>query len=496
MLSQLPILQVITPLVAAAFCVLLSNRRLVALHIPRSLALITVSVCFVFAILLLIEVFETGVISYALGGWATPWGIEYRLDKLNTFVLVFIASSALLILTFFGSLIKNQLPAEQVGLFYAAFLLNIAGLFGILITGDVFNLFVFIEIASLSSYALIALGTNRKALYGAYRYLIFGTIGATFFLIGVGFLYAVTGTLNMTDLYNQLPQLENSNTVKVALAFIVIGIALKCALFPLHGWLSDAYSYAPTVIATFFAGTSTKVFIYVLIRFIYSVFGADYVFNTIHLNNVLLPMALLAMLYGSFIAMRLDHIQAVLAYSSIAQIGYIILGISLNSLTGMTATLIHMFNHALIKTTLFTCTATMLYCLGSFSIQENTGRGKQIPWVMAAFILAGLSLIGVPGTAGFISKWYLIQAALEQQLWLVAFVVVIASLMAVGYILKIVETLCLKPAVGLISNARITPKMLLILLLLFASLNVFFGLSTNINVGFASSAANFILNIQ
>ncbi len=237
--------------------------------------------------------------SYAIGNWPPPWGIEYRIDAANSFLLVLLGLVATVVALYARTSVAAEVPDEQRYLFYAMYCLCLAGLAGITVTGDAFNVFVFLEISSLSSYVLIALGRDRRALLAAYQYLILGTIGATFIVIGIGLLYLVTGTLNIRDIATRIGAVEETRPVLAALAFLTVGISLKAALFPLHMWLPGAYAYAPSAVSSFLAATATKVSLYVLLRFYFSVFGAAYVFGALPMGNILLGLSLAAMFIAS-----------------------------------------------------------------------------------------------------------------------------------------------------------------------------------------------------
>ena len=238
--TQLPALQVVVPLIAAPLCLLLSRRSIV-----WAVAFLASAASFVVAVLLLVRVLEEDIVSYNFGGWAAPWGIEYRVDVVNAFVLIIVTAISTLVLFFARQSVRQEVEGKKQPLFYSAWLLCLTGLTGIVITGDAFNLFVFLEISSLSSYVLIAFVKDRRALKASYQYLVMVTIGATFILIGVGLLYMMTGTLNLADLSARLPAVSATRTVQTALAFLVVGIGLKLALFPLHLWLPNAYAFAP-----------------------------------------------------------------------------------------------------------------------------------------------------------------------------------------------------------------------------------------------------------
>ena len=416
--------------------------------------------------------------------------------------MIIVASIGAIVITFARDSVLKEIAEDRIYLFYTAFLLNITGLFGVVVTGDVFNLFVFIEISSLSSYALISLGKSRRSLVAAYRYLVLGTIGATFILIGIGFLYVITGTLNIADLRIRLQDVESARTVITALAFLTVGISIKFALFPLHAWLPDAYTYAPSIVSAFLASTTTKVFIYVLLRFLFSVFGVEFVFNLISIDKIFLASALLAIFSGSIAAIYQSNIKRMLAYSSIAQIGYMIFGISLVSVTGMLGGIIHLFNHALMKAALFLCMACVYYRLNDTSIESFRGIGRKMPWTMAAFVVGGLSLVGVPLTVGFISKWYLVQAALEQgSLWL-AIAILAGSLLALVYIWRVIEVAYFQQpetnggTAGNQHAIKEVPLVMLVPLWILIIANLYFGINAELTTGLARQAANFLLGIN
>ena len=388
---------------------------------------------------LLLRVWDEGVIRYALGGWPAPYGIEYRIDLASAFVALIVAVIGAIAIPYARTSIAREVAEDRAPLFYTAFILSLTGLLGISITGDVFNVFVFLEISSLSAYSMIALGQDRRALTAAYQYLIMGSTGATFIVIGIGLMYVMTGTLNMVDLAERLPQVADNRTIPVAFTFLTVGITLKLALFPLHLWLPNAYTFAPSAVTAFMASTATKVSVYLLLRFFFTIFGFQFSFERMQLDMVLMPLALVAILAMSLVAIYQANVKRLLAFSSVAQIGYMVLGISFGSVLGVTAGILHLFNHALMKGALFMAMGCVMYRIGSVRIEKMAGLGKAMPWTMAAFVLAGLSLIGVPLTVGFVSKWYLVQAALERDQWAVAGVVMVGSLMALVYIWKVVE---------------------------------------------------------
>ena len=485
--DHLPILQVVVPLVLAPLCALVRNRRLAwGMAAAGSVSSLVVS------LRLLSAVMASGPISYAIGDWAPPFGIEYRIDVVNAWVLVVVSTIAAAVAFYARVSVQAEVGDRRIPLFYAAYLLCLSGLLGIAATGDVFNVFVFLEISSLSAYALISLGRDRRALTSAFRYLIMGSVGATFIVIGIGLLYATTGTLNMEDLSEILPQVWDARTVKVAYGFLAVGLCLKLALFPLHLWLPNAYAFAPSAVTAFMAATATKVAVYMLLRFFLTIFGAAFSFGVMGLDRLLLLLALTAIFSMSLVAIFQANVKRLLAYSSVAQIGYMILGLSFASVTGLTATLLHLFNHALMKGALFMALGCVVYRIGSVHIDAMAGLGRRMPLTMAAFVAGGLSLVGVPLTVGFVSKWYLILGALERGWWPVAVLVLITSVMALVYVWRVVEVAYFKPPPDDEPIAE-APASLLVPTWALVALNVYLGIDAGRTIGVAEQAARTLM---
>ena len=490
MIEHLPALQVVIPLICAPLCMLVRYRDwswIVALF--GSWASLVISW------LLLQQVMDAGVISYHMGNWAPPLGIEYRIDFVNAFVLLIVSAIGAVVTPYARESVRAEFGTNRIYMFYTAYMLCLCGLLGVTITGDAFNLFVFLEISSLSSYVLIAMGKDRRALTAAYQYLVLGTIGATFIVIGIGLLYAETGTLNMADLAKRLADQPLSRTIGAAFGFLVVGISLKLALFPLHLWLPNAYTYAPSVVSAFLAATATKVAVYVLLRFLFTIFNVKLSFGVMPLDTILLVLAVIAMFAASAVAIFQTNLKRMLAYSSVAQIGYMILGISFANVNGLSAGIIHLFNHALIKGGMFLALGCIFYRIASVNINDMAGMGRRMPWTMGAFVVGGLGLIGVPLTVGFISKWYLVLGALERGWWFAAALVLLSSLLAVVYIWRVVEVAYLKPVPEDAPKIEDAPPAMLIPTWILIGASVYYGINTDLTVGVAKQAAQQLLGV-
>jgi len=491
MMDQLPALQVMLPLVMAPLIVIIR-------HPLWSWALATITsvlACWV-SWLLLQQVVDGSVIRYAIGGWEAPTGIEFYIDRANAGVALLVSGLSSLVLVYAYHSIKRTVDTSRHYLFYAGWLLCLTGLIGMVITGDAFNVFVFLEISSLSTYMLIAFGSDRQALVASFRYLVMGSVGASFILIGIGFLYAATGTLNMVDLAARIPDSESPRAVLVAFSFLTVGLMIKAAVFPLHGWLLNAYHHAPIAVTAFLAGTATKVSLYILVRMFFSIFGDEYSFGTMLLNWVLLPSAVAAFLTMSLVAIYQTDLRRMLAYSSVAQIGYILAGISLATQEGLTAAVVHMFNHGMVKATLFMAVGCILYRAGHAHIPSLDRMMSRMPFTTTAFILSGLGLVGVPLTVGFVSKFTLISALMESGWWPAAAMILLSSVMATAYIGRVIYLMLFRQSRSTnVSSEGLSEVPVLMLVPMYALLAVglYFGIFGSQTLGIAAGAAEALL---
>jgi len=433
-MGNIPAIVVVTPLMLAFAIPLVGSRWRNAVHPVATLG-ITISLAV--ALAGLFRVLINGNQHYYLGGWPPPLGIEYVLDPLSAVMISLVAFVGLVAVVFSRQAVSFEIPDRTVP-FYGLVLLLLAGLTGIVITGDMFNLFVFLEIASLSAYALMSIGEQRAPV-ASFRYVVVGTIGGSFYLLGVGFLYFQTGSLNMADVARLLPSVYGSPATLMAVTLITVGLALKMALFPLHGWLPDAYTYTTSAAINFIAPIMTKVFAYALIRVLFTVFGPTYLRDLLPVTNLIGWLAAAGIIFGSIMAIAQRDLRRMLAYSSVSQLSYIALGIGLANPFGLIGALLHIINHAFMKGCLFMVTGGIRYRTGSSDIRTFTGLGQRMPWTMAAFALAALSMVGIPPTAGFFSKWYLVLGGIDAGNWVFVLVILVSSLLNVVYFFRLLE---------------------------------------------------------
>jgi multicomponent Na+:H+ antiporter subunit D len=488
--ANLPALQVAIPMIAAPLCIFLKGRVF-----SWAFALLISLTCLWISWTMLQQVLVEGRISYEMGGWAPPIGIEYAVDKVNAFVLLIVSMISVVALPYAKVAAQREVPVDKHHLFYTAWLLCLTGMLGITITGDAFNIFVFLEISSLSTYVLIASGRDPRALTASFNYLVLGTLGATFILIGVGLLYIATGTLNIADLSERIPAIAEQRPVLAAAGFLTVGIALKCGLFPAHFWLPNGYAFSPSPVVVFLSATATKVSVYVLLRFQFTVFG-DVTLGDFSFANLLLPFAVAAFIVGSTAAIFQQDIKRMLAWSSVAQIGYMITGIGLGSVEGVTAGIVHLFNHALMKSALFMAVGAIFLRAGGVRLVRFEGMGRRMPLTMFAFVLAGLSLIGVPLTVGFVSKWYLVLAALQTGTtgYIITAMILASSLMAVIYVWRVVEVAYFRDP-DPDAPRQEAPLMMLVPMYAMVIACYWFGIDSEFTLGVARGAAEQLMGI-
>lgn len=437
--SNVPILLFVIPFVSALFAVaggwfFRGSERWITLAAMAATAGVAVTA--------LPRVMTEGSLHTHMGGWAPPIGIEVLLDPLSAVMAVVVAVTAFIVVAGMGSQVAQEMRGREA-IFYATLLLLLSGLMGLVITNDLFNLFVQIEVASLAAYALVASG-GRGAPRAGLSYLIIGTMGATLYLMGAGFLYAGTGTLNITDVAQRL-HMADPTLVLVGGILMIGGLGTKMALFPLHVWMPAAYSLSPTVSATFMAPLVTKVSAYVLLRVVFWVYGA----GSLVVEDILLHLVAwggaAAALVGGVLAFIQKDFRRLLVYSSVGQMGIVALGIGLANTSGVTGAVLHIAADALMKGVLFLAAGIALLRFGVRNVDELTRLRGRAPWTAAAMTVALLSLIGIPPLLGFFGKWYVLTGALIEGRYALAAALMVGSIATIGYSFRIIEKLYFTP---------------------------------------------------
>lgn len=403
----------------------------------RVIAVSALALTAALAVLALARVMTGGTFYTPLGGWLPPLGIALVVDGLSGLMVTLVSAVALVTVAGSTRLVGEELPGREM-LYYSCVLLVTAGLVGITLTGDLFNLFVHLEVASLAAYALVAAG-GRGAPRAAMAYLIIGSVGASLYLLGVGFLYAATGTLNMADAARLLPA-ANPRLVGVGTVLVIVGLGIKMALFPLHTWMPAAYQRAPAAAASFMAPVVTKVSAYAMLRVLFWVHGEELLRTTAALDMLAWAGAA-AVVAGGVLALVEPDLRRLLAYSSVGQVGVVMLGVGLANKAGLTGAVLHIASDALVKGALFVAAGVALLRFGVTRVEDvNRLRGRT-PWLGLAVTVAGLSLIGVPPLGGFFGKWYVLSGAIQEGQWVFVAALIVGSLTTVGYVFRILERL-------------------------------------------------------
>ena len=443
MTEHFPVLILLVPLFGALIVVLLGRERPDQCWVTSLISLGVSSLISFFTVIAVLSG-KVQTLRYRMGGWPESdgyeVGIELRVDILAALV-VFAVTFVGFVNTIYS---KTRAGAEvrgKVPFFYALIQLLIVGLCGIVMTNDAFNLYVLIEITSLTSYALIAMG-NRRAALSSFNYVIMGTIGASFYLIGVGYLYIKTGTLNIDDIRMVLEQknLWEHQSIIVAFIFIMLGVWTKMAFFPLHGWLPNAYAYAPSMTGTFMAPLMTKVMVYVMIRVMVWIFGNEFVYSSQPMwGEIVIWMSVLAIVAGSLLALARTDIKKILTYLIVAEVGYMVGGSWLADGVGQAGAFYHILSDAAMTFCLFIAASIIVLRVGDSRVNAFDGLFRKMPLTMIGFTVGALSMIGLPPTCGFFSKWYLISAGIEAGHWGYVCALIFSSLVNAVIFFRIFE---------------------------------------------------------
>jgi len=375
-------------------------------------------------------VFAHKILVYKVGGWMPPIGICMVLDGLTSFMLVTVNLVSFVIALYSVNYMQKYTDKYR---FYTLFMLMLAGMNGIIITGDLFNLFVFLEIASISSYALVAFGTEAEELEASFKYAIMGSVASSFVLLGIALLYSYTSTLNMADISLVLAQKGTGLLVSFVAVLFLMGFGLKAALVPFHAWLPDAHPSAPAPISAMLSGVLIKVLgVYAIARIFFNIIGI----NNIYLS-ILMFLGVVSMLIGVILALAQWDVKRLLAYHSISQIGYVILGIGLGTPLGILGGVFHLFNHSVFKSLLFLNSGALDYALGTRDLQDMGGLREKMPITANTNLIASMSIAGIPPFNGFWSKLLIILACIQSGRIIYAICAVVASILTLASFMKV-----------------------------------------------------------
>lgn len=482
---HLPAFVIITPLFAAYIILLLGPKYY---RFARAASVVASTLLTIFSLILLYETAAGDTVVYHFGGWAPPWGIELYIDRITGYFLSLVAFITLLVVVFAAGTLEKEIRTEVVGQYYALLLILTASLLGIAASNDIFNIFVFLEISSVSAAALVAVNGNKTAMEASVKYIILSTLGSGSVLLAIANIYMVTGYLNLNYIAEalQVAYADYPLNILASLGLLMVGLAVKAALYPLHVWLPDAHGSAPTASSAVLSGLVVKVYIIMFVKFIFRIFPIAFI-ETVPIQASLLVMSTLGILMGSVLAIRQTDIKKMLAYSTVAQIGYIFLGLGVLSPNAITGSLLHILNHAVMKAMLFLSAGAIIKLTGIRELNRLDGVGRVHPVPMITFSLGALAMIGIPPLNGFVSKWYLGLGALDAGQPLFVFVILVSSFLNGLYYLPIIIRAFFGSEPKFPEN-RVLPWGAQLSLIVLAVATVFFGLFSNVPVGYLTPA--------
>ena len=426
---------IVTPLFVAAIIPIVAQWKK---NLSMPLAGLSLATSLALSALLLPKVLASGCLSYHMGSWEPPFGVEIRIDFLGIFMMILISAVCLVAAIYSRKYISSEVEEGKTATYYSLFLVFSASTLGFCATGDIFNMFVFFELTAVTSYALVAIPGSSKAIKAAVKYLLMGVPASILVLLAVSLLYSVTGTLNMADLAEKIASSGYTQVIIVAYVIFAVGFAVKAALFPLHTWLPDAHSMAPSPVSALLSGLFVKMGIFGMIRLAHSVYPAYLSSDLSVINSLLTWVAAAAVIYGSIMAIKQKDFKMMIAYSTVAHVGCILIGLGLTDVRALMGSMYHIMAHSLAKACFFLCAGSIIYQSGYRMVEDLKGASTKMPLTCAAFALASLSIVGIPPTAGFISKWYLVWGSLNAGNVLVGVVILLGSVMAAVYCFRVV----------------------------------------------------------
>ncbi|MBN2042215.1 MAG: cation:proton antiporter [Candidatus Aenigmarchaeota archaeon] len=456
----------ISVLFLAAFLVLVLKKDMIAIS----------AIVFSFFFLIFIYLAPETMV-FAFSGWNPPFGIVWVLDGLGLFMALLITGIMSLTAIYSVKYIKKRKHR-----YYTLLCLLTIGLLGISLTGDIFNMYVFFELMSVSSYALVAFLLNKESTEAAFKYLVVGSLSSSFLLLGIAMLYGLAGTLNMADLATKV---YGGPAFLVVLGLILGGLSLKSAIVPFHFWLPDVHPAAPSPVSALLSSVIVGSGVYMMIRVIFTVFGIVSVFW------MLILLGLVTMILGGLMALIQKDAKRLIAYSTVSQIGYIFVAIGIGTSLGVTAGLFHLLNNILLKSLLFMSFGIVLWHTGTRDMNRLGGIGKQMPWVAFCFGVGALGTAGVPPLNGFASKW-LIYMATWQVSPVITAIAIIVSAITMAYYIKVFS--CIFMGHSNIKIVNKTPKMMLIPVIIITIMCIVIGIFPQIGIMFVEPATNALLN--
>ena len=439
--ETVPALLVAIPILLAALPIVLGIKLE---RTGWTVAVGTCAVLFAASLALATTVYGRGeAVEHELGGFPREVGILLLADELSTIVTVLVTGTALAVLVY------TRVGGPRGNTFYSGYLLLVGGLLGLTLTNDVFNMFVFLEITGLATYALIATGDGPESAIASLKYLVLGTVGASIYLIGVGLLFMATGTLNMLELATAIPEAEggyDNTLIRASFAFVFVGFAIKVAQWPVHAWQPDAYQHAPDGVTPLIAALVSTVSAYALGRVLFTAYTVEFLEVVPVAATAVVAVGSVSVVAGSILAVIQRDVKRMLAYSSVSQFGLIVAAYGLATETALVGAIVHLVGHGLMKAGLFLAVGVIALGTGARTVREYAGLAKDQPVPAAVVAVLLIALVGIPPSVGFVGKWYIAVGAVEAEVWTVAAVIFLSTVLTLGYAARLLEAMYFTPA--------------------------------------------------
>ena len=433
--------------------------QLVARHRQQLAEILTILTLLVLALMSAYTIGHNGI--YNLGGWPTPIGIDMRLDGLATLLLLSVNIVGFAVSLYSVDYMRRFTARSH---FYSLFLLMVTGMNGVILAGDLFNLYVFLEVAAIASYSLVAFGCAHEELEASFKYIVLGSLSSALILTGVALVYGITGTLNLAQIAARITETGMDTPLLLAFGLFICGFSFKAALVPFHAWLPDAHPAAPAPVSAMLSGVLIKAIgIYVLARLAFNVFGI-----TGNELSLLRWLGLLSMVAGGLLAVGQKDIKRLFAYSSISQVGFMVLGLGLGTPLGLVGGLYHLVNHAFFKSLLFLNAGAVEYATGTRKLAKLGGLNRQLPVTAATSLVGSMSIAGVPPFNGFWSKLIIVLACIEAGYYGFAVAAVLVSIVTLAYQLKVQRMAFFAVLPETLKGLRREPPMMAIAMILLA----------------------------
>ncbi|MDU1443969.1 MAG: proton-conducting transporter membrane subunit [Clostridium cochlearium] len=404
------------------------------ISIVKAISFTSFIICFLLYAITFKYVQINGDYFYKIGYYNAPFGIEFHVGLVELIIGMLFSFVATMITWYSIYSIEHDIKRGRVPFYYFLVSLLVGSLLGMVFSNDVFNVFVFIEIGNLASCGIVVIKDKKENIKAGMKYLIMSCLGSGLVLMGIAFLYSITGHLNMTYMHNELVKnyINHKNLVLISMGLFTVGLGVKSAMFPLHTWLPDAHSSAPTTSSAFLSSLVLKGYVIFLIKILYRVFGMD-LLREFSILKVILILGCAGMIFGSLFAIGQKNFKKVIAYSTVAQMGYIFFSLGLGTEMGFVIAIFHIIGHAITKSALFLCAGDIIKGTGEKDLDKLKGVGIEMPYTLILFFIASLSMIGIPLLPGFISKWYLSLASIESQRPILIAIILLSSLLNAVY---------------------------------------------------------------